>query len=193
MIEDDVLNEFATKVATRAANEGIPVAAIARTLQQPFDIVAEHLRGALALGQIGEMPKADWPPAARWSDRLPSVPRSMNSDDIDFAVRKAFKLSSLEAGFMTVLLKFDCANKDRLHAVVEDHRNRRPLRPDSQEQTDRKIVDVIVCKMRKKLRVAALRAGATADAYELKTSWGKGYYFEPAVKTEIFRVMGTLS
>lgn len=162
----------------RAANEGIPVAAIARIWTLPYGAASGVLHNALSAGQIGEMPKADWPPAQKWSCRLPTVPRGQ-SEAIEFACRKVFRLTPLEAGFMMVLLRYEHADKDKLHGVIEHQRFNRQQRPDSAELTDPKMVDVIVCKLRKKLR-------AVNPAFELTTSWGTGYYFETPIKDAIY-------
>lgn len=181
--QEPSLSSIQTLFATRAANEGIPVGGIARILNQPFDLVSDVLKQALSLGQIGEIPRPDWDARQNWTARLPTVPRSMNLDDVEFHVRQKFKLTPLEAGFMTVLLRHDRADKEKLHAVVEAQRAKRTLRPDSQEQTDPKIVDVIVCKLRKKLRDVDPRL-------VLHTSWGSGYYFDRAVRDEICGSLG---
>src|ERR1019366_1812457 len=168
---------------SRAANEGVPVGAIARIVHQEYEEVAFILRGALCLGQIGEMPKPDWPPAAAWASRLPSIPRSANSEDVEFQCRKAFHLTNLEVGFMVVLLRSECADKDKLHNVIEQRRAARATRVDSSELTDPKMVDVMICKLRKKLR-------DVDPVFVISTSWGKGYYFEAAVKQKIFAMIG---
>jgi hypothetical protein len=170
-------------IITRAANEGIPTAAIARIVQRDFDAVCETLTSALASGNIGSMPRADWPPAAKWSERLPTVPRSANSEDVEFQCRKAFKLTNLEAGFMMVLLRCECADKERLHNVIEQQRLSRANQPDKMELTDPKMVDVMICKLRKKLKMVD-------PSFLVSTSWGKGYYIEPAVKQKIFALIG---
>jgi hypothetical protein len=170
-------------VAQRAANEGIPVAAISRIVARPFKSVLDTLKDALELGKIGQIPKADWPPAAKRDTRCPTVPRSYNVEDMEFHCRKVFKLTLLEAGFMTVLLRYECADKERLHGVVESQRMKRQQRPNQMHVTDMKIVDVIVCKMRKKLK-------DKDPTIKLDTSWGRGYFFEPAVKAKIFDMIG---
>lgn len=172
-----------TTIAARAANEGVPIAAIARIIQQPFDLTSEVLGAALSLGQIGHMPRSDWPPNAPWTFRMPSVPRSANAEDVEFACRRVFGLTSLEAGFMMVLLRYECVDKVRLHNVVEQQRNSRALRPDSAEPTDPKMVDVMICKLRKKLREVDKK-------FIIVTQWGKGYYFVPEVKQAIFNLIG---
>jgi hypothetical protein len=174
-----------TRIAARAANEGIPVAAIARIIEQPFEDVSALLRAAHSCGDIGEIPKPDWPPAAKWSERLPSVPRSANAEDVEFHCRRAFKLTALEAGFMMVILRCECADKEKLHNVIESQRRSRQALPDSSELTDPKMVDVIICKLRAKLEKAGFPKKTT-----LLTNWGKGYYFEAATKQKIFTLIG---
>lgn len=166
-------------VATRAANEGIPIAAIARIVNQPFDLILDVLKSAHSLGQISELPKGDWPPGVQWSARLPTIPRTASAEDVEFACRKTFRLTPLEAGVLVVLLRFEYADKDKLHGVCEAMRFSRAQRPDSPEETDPKIVDVVICKLRKKLK-------AKNVSFVLTTSWGRGYYFEPKVKEAIY-------
>lgn len=182
-LTDPGLPELHTQVAVRAANEGIPIASIARIVNQPFDLVHDVLRSALALGQITYMPKGDWPPGTKWSERRPTILRAASAEEVAFAVRKHFRLTPLEAGVMMVLLRFECADKDKLHGVVEALRFSRATRPDSPEETDPKIVDVIICKLRKKLKSAD-------PAFVLTTSWGMGYYFDHKVKEAIYAAIG---
>lgn len=182
-MDDYDLTEELAILATRAANEGVPIAAIGRIIQQPFTVVTNALKTALSVGRIAELPKADWPPAAKWSERLPTVPRSANADDVEFACRKAFKLTPLEASFVMVLLRYDCTTKERLHNVVEQKRQQRSSRPDSNETTAIKIVDVVICKLRKKLK-------ASDPSFVIETNWGRGYYFDPEVKKAIYDKIG---
>lgn len=177
------LNPVQVHVAVRAANEGIPVAAIARIIDEPFDVAHNILTSALSTAEIVEMPKNDWPPTAKRSDRLPTSPRIANAEDLEFVCQKEFKLTNLEAGFITVLLRNQWADKEKLHGVVERQRASRYQKPEQSELTDPKIVDVIMCKLRKKLR--------TADpAIVVTTAWGKGYYFEPVVKQRVYDRIG---
>lgn len=181
MDEATSLPAFVITVAQRAANEGIPVNAISRVLQQPFEAIANVLKHSLALGRIGEMPKADWPAAQRWGDRVPSVQRAYNADDVEFACKKFFKLTPLESGFLTALMRMDRASKEKLYAVVEQRRMERPMQPDRSESPEQKEVDVVICKLRKKLR---------AHGVVIATDWGKGYYVEPDVKRTILALAG---
>lgn len=170
-------------LASRAANEGIPIGAIARILQAGFDAVVSSLKRDKDLGLIGTVPRADWPPGQHWDARLPSCTRSANVDDVTFACRQVFKLTNLEAGFLLVLLRYQCAEKTKLHTVIEQQRVTRAFRPNAQEMTDPKMVDVMICKLRRKLR-------EFDPAIEIMTAWGKGYYIEPETKAAIYTHLG---
>lgn len=172
-------------VIVRAANEGVPVGAIARVVQVGFEDVSRTLRVALGCGKIGSMPKPDWPPAEPWDARSPTVPRSAHAEDVEFQCKKLFKLTKLEAAFMMVLLRHDYVEKEKLHAVVEEQRAKRATRPDKQETTDPKMVDVIICKLRRKLK-------GIDPEFVIVTSWGSGYYLEAPVKSKILQRLGGL-
>lgn len=172
-------------LSQRSANEGIPIAAIARILHMPFDIIASNLRRDHNLGIIGDVPRADWPPGQHWDARLPTVQRTANIDDVEFACKQVFKLTNLEAGFLMVLLRYACAEKDKLHGVIEQQRLQRQYRPNAQETTDPKMVDVMICKLRKKLKdTDPMLDGA------IQTSWGKGYFIAPETKAVLYTTLG---
>jgi hypothetical protein len=162
------------KVSANAANEGIPVAAIARIVQTPLDEVYALLKDQKSRGVIAELPRADWPPGTRTSDRLPALSLP-NDDDLAFLCTKTFKLTGLEAGFLVVLLKHGQVEKSRLHNIVEQKRATRQSQPSSQEATDPKMVDVMICKLRKKLK-------AVDKDLKIETIWGGGYYIETPMK-----------
>jgi len=165
--------------AVRAAAEGVPVGVIARAIGQPYDRVLAYLQRAKALGAITDIPRADWP-----NDHMPRErPKTpMPVEEVEFLCRRTFHLTNLEAGFLVVLLRCLFAEKEKLHAVIELQRNTRHLRPDKQEITDPKMVDVMICKLRKKL--AACNPDLTVS-----TSWGKGYFLEPQVKDLLHRLI----
>lgn len=166
-----------SQTAINAANEGIPVAAIARIVNIPLDETYALLKDAKERGAIAELPRADWPPGTRINDRMPSVPLP-SDQDLAFLCGKAFKLTALEAGFLVALLKNRQVEKGRLHGIVEHQRNTRPNQPDHMEATDPKMVDVMICKLRKKLK--------TVDAkLKIETIWGSGYYIEADMKPRI--------
>jgi DNA-binding winged helix-turn-helix (wHTH) protein len=164
-----------TVIAINAANEGIPVAAIARITRTPFDEVIECLKAAKARGEVIDMPRPDWPPGVKLHDRLPSLPLP-NDSDLQFLCGKAFKLTQLEAGFLVALLKNRQVEKTRLHGIVEHQRQQRS--PNDHEATDPKMVDVMICKLRKKMKTVD-------DALVIETIWGSGYYVAADMKPKI--------
>lgn len=167
-------------VAARFAAEGVPVRVIARSFGSPSEVIRNTLEAALADGQITEIPRDDWPPTARRADRLPSAVAAQSDEDLTFRVMRAFTLTKLEASFMLILLKRDEADKATLHHAVESRRAVRPNQPDIQEETDPKMVDVIICKMRKRLKVHGI---------SIKTMWGHGYFMDPVDRERALKLM----
>ena len=158
-------------IAARMAVEGIPVRAIARCLARPSEDVRTTLTHHIEIGGITEMPKDDWPPTGKRADRLPSFMKNESETLQLFSIQRALKLTRLEASFMLVFLKRDEAEKETLHYVIETQRALRQSRPNNPEPTDPKMVDVVICKMRKKFKPLGLT---------IHTLWGHGYYIDDA-------------
>jgi hypothetical protein len=156
-------------IAMRLAVEGVPIAAIARAIGHPSSDVRDTLEYHLEIGSITEMPIADWPPTARRSDHMPAFLQKEPEKIQLFSCQRALGLTRLEAGFMLVLLKREEADKETLHFVIETQRALRRTRPDSVESTDVKMVDVVICKLRKKLKLVNAK---------IDTLWGHGYYLD---------------
>lgn len=165
-------------IASRMACEGIPVAAIARALAQPSDLVLGSLKQALHAGSIASIPKFDWPPTSKLEDHIQCHSTEIPEADLIFITRQYFKLSPLEAAFLVMFLRNDHADKDRLHSVVEHQRFTRAQNPDRIEPTDPKMVDVMICKLRKRMK-------AIDPTFKIETVWGSGYFIEPPVRTAI--------
>jgi hypothetical protein len=157
------------QIANRLANEGIPVNVIARGLEQAAADVRLSLEEALAAGCITEMPAADWPPTARRADHLPPHIAAARDHDLVISFMRTFKLTKLMASFILVLVKREEADKTTLHRVIEAQRAVRASRPDNPEETDPKMVDVVICNLRKKLKPFGLT---------IHTLWGHGYYLD---------------
>lgn len=166
-------------VAVRAAVEGVPVSAISRITCRPFADVYADLQEAHRQGAISAVPSADWPPGQKWTERTPAACREATPENLEFACGKKFKLSKLQSGFVMALLRCDSVDKARLHAVVEAQRAARPTRPDNTEETDPKIVDVVICNLRKRLK-------AVNPEFQIETLWGRGYSINPLVKKQIY-------
>jgi len=157
----------------RLANEGIPVAVLARGLDTPSEVIRATIQEAIDCGTVTEMPRDDWPPTARRSDHLPSQLAKEQERDLLTACMRAFAVTRLQASFMLVLLKREEADKDTLHHVIESQRAIRRNQPDNPDTTDPKMVDVVICNLRKRLRPYF------PPAHEaIKTLWGHGYYME---------------
>ncbi len=159
------------QIATRLANEGIPVNVIARGLEVPAGDVRLSLDDALASGRITEMPAADWPPTARRADHLPPHIAAARDADLVTSFMRAFKLPKLLASFLLVLVRREEADKATLHRVIEAQRAQRANRPDDPEETDPKMVDVVICNLRKKLKPFGVI---------IHTLWGHGYFLDVA-------------
>ena len=164
--------DIAASIA-RFANEGIPVAVLARGLDAPSEVIRSTIQDAIDCGKVTEMPRDDWPPTARRADHLPSQLAKEQDDHLLTACMRAFNVTKLQAAFMIVLIKRDEADKDTLHHVIESQRNTRRNQPADLEEVDPKMVDVVVCNLRKRLRPYWPPGHET-----IKTLWGHGYFVE---------------
>jgi len=157
----------------RLANDGVPIAVMARGFERGSEVIRESLETSLADGVISEMPRDDWPPTARRADHLPSQLAKEQDDHLLTACMRAFNITKLQSSFMLVLLKRDEADKDTLHHVIESQRAIRRNQPDNPDTTDPKMVDVVICNLRKRLRPYFPSGHET-----IRTLWGHGYYME---------------
>ena len=78
-----------------------------------------------------------------------------------------FRLTGQEGIILGVLMQHTECSKDMLHTAVSQHKYA------SGDETEIKIVDVFVCKLRKKLE---------AFDIAIETIWGRGYYMTPEHK-----------
>ncbi len=149
-------------IVVRLADEGIPVRAIARAVSISSTNIYEMLRDALAAGMIVEMPKDDWPPGSRRDARLAFNGTPLeNEDTLKVACARLFRATRLEAAILAVLLKRSEVTKTQLHLVIEQTRPN-----ENRDATDPKMVDVVICHLRKKLKPHNIT---------IKTIWGTGY------------------
>jgi hypothetical protein len=153
-----------TQVLVRLADEGIPIAAMARAFKRPFDEITNLLKEARLSGKILVLPAADWPPGAL--NRLPTLPplRANEVENLLGAFCALFNLTPAESRLVGALLvRADCT-KDALHVAMAENGD-----PTSAIKT----VDVVVCKVRKKLRKHGI---------EITTVWNRGYMITPKYK-----------
>lgn len=156
-------------VAIRMADEGIPVRAIARALKISSSDVYETLRDALAAGSIVEMPKNDWPIGSQRSMRTAFNGTPLEDEEaLKFACARCFKATKLEAAILAVMLRRNEVTKQQLHIVIEQNRQ-----TEGRDETDPKMVDVLICHLRKKLKPHKII---------IETVWGIGYLIPVAFR-----------
>lgn len=164
-------------ILIRLADEGVPIAAIARAAQKPFDDVCDILNVAKDAGQIIELPRADWPVGGQRQDRGPARSRpergSVRDEVLPVRLMVAFGLTPVEADFVAVLVTREFASRIALHNAI--------TAPGADEPPDPKIVDVYACKIRKKL---------TPRGIEITTVWGRGYRLTAENRAAILRLAG---
>jgi hypothetical protein len=156
------------QMAINLADEGIPIAAIARATGVPSDQIREHLRAAVEEGRIVELPKNDWPPGSPRSTRVPEL-AAVSDDHLLIDIKRAFKMTKLQANGLLVLIKHSEVSKQRMHTALQNPENR-------DGDTNVKIVDVVICHLRKKL---------TPLNIEIETIWSFGYCLTPENRQKI--------
>lgn len=165
-------------VAVRLADEGVPILAISRSLMLPVDEIREVLGSAVDRGTIINIPRGDWAPGTRRDERNPNtIPLEYNDEQLTMLAMRTFSLTASEAKLFVALLRRPEMTKKSLHLVLQ------PDDTSDEELTDIKIVDVYVCKIRKKI---------THRNYKLliDTIWGRGYSMSKDVKDKAFTLMG---
>lgn len=175
--------EFDTMV--RMANEGLPLAAIARCLGIVGYEARPLLDEALRLGKIFEMPAPDWPPTARRADRVPyknpptpqSWLRNINDELLALHCVKVFQLTPLQGSVFSLLLRHKEVTKEMIHSVIEHRRSQRGSKSEM-EETELKMVDVVICHIRRKMK--KFNDGEPP----VHTLWGSGYYIPNSFKSK---------
>ena len=154
------------EIAVRLADEGIPVRAIARATKVSSEDIRDVLHTALDQGLIVQLPRDDWPVGVARDRHIPDAlsAKPVETERMIFNIVRLFKVTKLQAALFSVLIKRNEVTKETLHQVAEQRRL------PNKEETDPKIVDVVICNLRKKLKPFDL---------EIKTAWACGYYMEP--------------
>lgn len=161
----------------RLADEGVPVRALVRVFKRSFGDVLGVIDEAIANGHLLYRPASEWPEGTRRENRLPTrrhpSPHLTVEDDHEdlTALKLAFGLTVSEALLLLALYRRPEMTKPSLHLVI----SREPV-----PTTEMKIVDVYVCKLRRKLRLHDL---------EIRTIWGIGYALPALTREAISRVL----
>lgn len=165
-------------LVVRLADEGVPVAAIARVTKRPFDDVALIIDAACASSTIASRPPPDWPHGQTRYVPTSSEVHARNRDglrSLDQAaamVPFAFRLTGKETCVLgALILRPELSTKNFLHNAVYGL--------DVDGGAEPKIIDVFICKIRNKLR---------AFRVEIGTIWGRGYCLDAKSLAEIVRI-----
>lgn len=171
------VDPMVASIAVRLADEGVPIRAIARSTKVPSSDVYDLLREARERGEIVELPKDDWPAGMARAQRVTLAGTPLDTDEgLSFAFARCFKATRLEAAVLVLMLRRNDVTKEQVHHVIEQSRTRK----NENEETDIKMVDVVICHIRKKLK---------ARAVSVETVWGIGYRFSTADRTLIMAIL----
>ncbi len=167
---------LAADIAVALADEGVPVRAIARSIKLPGEEVYDLLKAAIGAGRLIELPKDDWPPGGSRSTRSQVEKAVLSNDDstLYLAAANRFKLTKLQAVVFIAVLRRGEASKTYLHNAIENNRD------DNADPTDQKMVDVVICHLRRKLK---------ADKVEITTIWGVGYAIPHDVRMHTLAIL----
>lgn len=173
---EDMLPPDLIPLAERFADEGVPIRAMARAFKQPTDPIRLAIEEAIYKGRIVQMPRDDWPVGQNRDDRSPSFIRANKVDDegLIFSCKRLFKVTRLQASFLAVLLNRNEVSKETMHQVIESRR------APGKDETDLKMVDVVICNLRKRLK---------PFNFQVHTLWACGYFMAPAQRKEILELI----
>lgn len=166
----------AQDIAISLADEGVPVRAIARVIRTPGDAVYKFLKTAVDIGRLTELPKDDWPAGTSRTTRSPVYAPllSLDDDTLRLACAQVFGTTRLQSAVLVAIIRRPETTKENIHQAIEG------MRPSGAEPTDQKMVDVVICHIRKKLSPATV---------ELKTLWGIGYSLAPLERDKVLSLL----
>ena len=110
-------------IAVRLAHEGVPLAAIARSVGVPSDTLRHQLIEARDDGRLLDMPPPDWPVGSSRDQRALQLSRLLVSDRdaLARAAAKIFALTSTEVELLLALLRAPIARRDALTNTMTVH------------------------------------------------------------------------
>jgi hypothetical protein len=169
------MNAAEVNTIIRMADEGVPVSVIARTMKKDRSDVELVLHEAKDAGKIIALPRADWSPTSSRDNRAVEISQQSSADEILLSIMRAFNLSGGEAAVFTALYRRDHGTKLQLHNASK--------RNNPDKDTEPKIVDVYICKIRRKL------AKQGHKDIVIETMWGKGYHLNKIAKQKIAEIL----
>jgi hypothetical protein len=168
VVADPAASSLVKALAVRMADEGVPVRSIARVTRLPSDYLYDMLREEIGRGNLVELPQDDWQAGSKRGNRV-QAELSGDEDELKIKCIRCFKLTPLEASVFVLILKREHITKDQIHANISHGKD-----------TDPKMIDVVMCKLRKKLK---------AHGLTVQTLWATGYCMEPEIKTRAFQMI----
>ena len=150
-------------IAIRLADEGVPVAAIARATHIPSTRLYETLTLARMEGRLLDLPRDDWPPGCPRDQRALQLSRmvTQNPEAVHLAIQRVFALTPTEATILMTLLSSPDVPKERIDMA---HRT----------------IDVHICHIRHRLEPFGIAIG---------TIWGYGYKLSDRDRAKVMELI----
>jgi hypothetical protein len=103
-------------IAVRMADEGIPLKAIARSINIPSTHIYETLIHAKQDGRLLELPRDDWPPGTPRDQRALQLSRALseNRDGLIAAVQVFFRVTLTQARLVLLLVQHELVPRERV-------------------------------------------------------------------------------
>lgn len=168
-LDDDVLDPIYRGIAVRLADEGVPIAAAARALKRSSIAVRNAINDAVASGDIVCKPREDWAPGTTREARKQDDTLNLDDTVLGDLCMQAFRLTGTEARAIVPILKRTSVTKENVHTAIN------AIRAPGDKECSLKMVDVIVCKIRKKL----------PEGIEINTVWGRGYSMKAETRVKV--------
>ena len=132
-------------IAIALADEGVPLAAIARAIRVSSSDLREQLHEAQSDGRLLELPSDDWPVGCPRDQRALQISRMVreNREALHLVAVQLFGLTPSGARVLVKLLETERTSREALHIALS--RTTYPV-------SDSKIVDVAICSVRKRLK-----------------------------------------
>ena len=110
----------AERIVIRLAIEGVPVAAIARSIAAPSEDVWPVLREALGRGEIAVLPRADWPPNTPRENRIQTAMacRPEDLEAIRVPLQRVFSIPPQQARLVAALVTRLQVSRETLLKIV---------------------------------------------------------------------------
>jgi hypothetical protein len=142
------------------AYEGVPQRAIARALQLPANEVREVVADAVARGIIVRPSESEWPRGSCTPRHPAFAGPPIDEGALLAAATQSLALTKTQAAFFLALVRRKFCTNEILHGIIDSRRRTRST------STNHKIVGVMICSIRKRLR----------GRYTIQTVQGSGYF-----------------